>query len=112
MLAAEAKAAHRVGLTPNMITLVGVALAFLSAIVYAEWQNNPLYLLLAAILLLFSGFCDVFDGVVARLCGQETVFGGFLDSTLDRYTDAAVCIGIIAGGLIRNSTSELRSCKS
>jgi archaetidylinositol phosphate synthase len=99
MLQAEAMAAHGIGLTPNKISVAGFVLAFLSALVYAGWQNHRLYLLLATFLLLFSGFCDVLDGVVARLCGQETVFGGFLDSMLDRYADAAIYIGIIVGGL-------------
>jgi archaetidylinositol phosphate synthase len=99
MLAAEARAAHRIGLTPNIITGIGTVLAFLSALTYAEWQNQLLYLLLAIILLLLSGFCDALDGIVARLYGQATVFGGFLDSVLDRYADAAVYIGIILGGL-------------
>lgn len=99
MLAAEARAAHRIGLTPNMITSIGTAMAFLSALTYAEWQNQPLYLLLATLLLLLSGFCDALDGIVARLYGQATVFGGFLDSVLDRYADAAIYFGIIWGGL-------------
>jgi len=99
VLAAEAAAAHRLRLTPNVITSIGVALAFLSAIAYAEWHSDPLILLLATVLLLFSGFCDALDGVVARLFGQATVFGGFLDSVLDRYADAAVYFGIILGGL-------------
>jgi len=99
MLAAEARAAHRIGLTPNIITSIGTVLAFLSALTYAEWQNQPLRLLLAAVLLLLSGFCDALDGIVARLYGQATVFGGFLDSVLDRYADAAVYIGIIVGEL-------------
>ena len=99
MLATEAKAAHRIGLTPNMITGVGIILAFLSALTYAEWQNNTLYLLLAAFLLLLSGFCDALDGIIARLYQQTTAFGGFLDSLLDRYADATVYAGIIIGGL-------------
>jgi archaetidylinositol phosphate synthase len=99
MLAAEARAAHRVGLTPNMITGVGIVLAFLTALAYAEWQSRSLVLLLAAVLLLLSGFCDALDGMVARLYGHATVFGGFLDSVLDRYADAAVYVGIIVGGL-------------
>jgi archaetidylinositol phosphate synthase len=99
MLAGEARAAHRIGLTPNMITCIGIILAFLSALAYAKWQSQPLILLLATVLLLFSGFCDALDGVVARLYGKATVFGGFLDSVLDRYADAAVYIGIIVGGL-------------
>jgi len=105
MLADEANAAHRIGLTPNMITGIGILLAFLSAIAYSEWGQNPgwqnraLLLVLAFVLLLLSGFCDALDGIVARLFGQTTVFGGFLDSVLDRYADAAVYIGIILGGL-------------
>jgi len=103
MLATEARTAHRIGLTPNVITGLGMLLAFLSAFAYGEWRNFPawhtLFLLLAFLLLLFSGFCDALDGIVARLYGQATVFGGFLDSVLDRYADAAVYVGIIVGGL-------------
>jgi archaetidylinositol phosphate synthase len=99
MLTAEARAAHRIGLTPNIISGIGLVLAFLSAFTYAEWQKNALYLLLATVLLLLSGFCDALDGIVARLYEKTTVFGGFLDSLLDRYADAAVYIGIIVGGL-------------
>jgi len=104
-LAAEARAAHRIGLTPNMITGIGILLAFLSAFAYAEWgrysawQGRTFFLVLAFVLLLFSGFCDALDGIVARLYWQATVFGGFLDSVLDRYADAAVYVGIIVGGL-------------
>ena len=99
ILAVEARATHEIGLTPNMISGVGIILAFLSAIAYAEWQTNTLYLLGAAILLLLSGFCDALDGVVARLYEQASAFGGFLDSLLDRYADAAVYLGIIISGL-------------
>jgi archaetidylinositol phosphate synthase len=99
MLAAEARIAHKIHLTPNRITAVGFVFAFLSAFTYAKWQMNTLFLLLATILLLFSGFCDALDGAVARLYGEATVFGGFLDSLLDRYADAAVYVGIIFGGL-------------
>ena len=99
MLATEARIAHRSGLTPNRITIIGALLAFLSAFVYAEWKANHLLLLLATVLLLLSGFCDALDGVVARLYQEATVFGGFLDSMLDRYADAGVYVGIGFGGL-------------
>jgi len=99
MLTAEAKAAHMIGLTPNTISVIGIVLAFLSATSYAIWQNSQAYLLLATVLLLFSGFCDALDGAVARLYQQTTAFGGFLDSLLDRYADAAIYVGIIIGGL-------------
>lgn len=99
MLTAEAEAAHKIGLTPNTISLIGILLAFLSSLAYAEWQTNSFNLLLATILLLLSGFCDALDGVLARLHQRATVFGGFLDSLLDRYADALVYAGIIIGGL-------------
>jgi archaetidylinositol phosphate synthase len=99
LLAREAHMAHSLGLTPNGITLIGAILALLSAVMYAEWQNQPLYLLIAVILLLLSGFSDALDGIIARLYNQTSVFGGFLDSLLDRYADAVVYIGIILGGL-------------
>jgi len=100
MLASEAKAAHKIGLTPNSVSLIGLVLAFFSAAAYATAQNQPLWLLLlATILLLASGFCDTLDGVLARICQQQSVFGGFLDSLLDRYADAVVYAGVIIGGL-------------
>jgi archaetidylinositol phosphate synthase len=99
MLATEAKTAHYVGLTPNSMSMIGIALAFLSALAYAEWQKGPVFLLIATVLLLLSGFCDALDGVLARLYQQTTAFGGFLDSLGDRYADAVVYMGIIVGGL-------------
>jgi len=99
VLAAEARSARKIGLTPNGITIIGVILAFLSAAAYATWQNRSLWLLLAMLLLLFSGFCDALDGAVARLYEKTTVFGGFLDSLLDRYADAVVYFGLVFGGL-------------
>jgi archaetidylinositol phosphate synthase len=99
MLATEARIAHRLRLTPNRISIIGVILALLASLAYMEWQSNKFYLLVAAVLLLLSGFCDALDGVVARLYQQATPFGGFLDSLLDRYADAAVYLGIIISGL-------------
>jgi archaetidylinositol phosphate synthase len=99
MLATEAKAAHKIGLTPNKLSTTGIVLAFLSALAYTVWQTNTLYLLLATVLLLLSGFCDALDGILARLYHETTPFGGFLDSLLDRYADATVYAGIIISGL-------------
>jgi len=99
MLTSEAKAAHKIGLTPNIVSFIGLALAFFSAAAYAIAQSQPMWLLLAVILLLASGFCDALDGVIARIYQQQSVFGGFLDSLLDRYADAVVYAGVIIGGL-------------
>jgi len=99
MLVKEAKAAHRIGLTPNMVSAIGIIFACLSSLAYAAWQINIFYLLFATFLLLFSGFCDALDGALARVHYETTVFGGFLDSLLDRYADAVVLAGIIISGL-------------
>jgi len=98
MLTTEAKAAHKIGLTPNKLSATGIILAFLSALAYTVWQTNTLYLLLATVLLLLSGLCDALDGILARLYHETTPFGGFLDSLLDRYADAIVYAGIIISG--------------
>lgn len=98
-LTGQAKVAHKIGLTPNGITVIGIVLAALSAIAYWTWHVQTLSLVVAAILLLLSGYCDALDGVVARIYQQTTVFGGFLDSVLDRYADAIVFSSIILSGL-------------
>jgi archaetidylinositol phosphate synthase len=102
MLSSQSKAAHDLGLTPNMISAIGFALSFLAATAYALALYQPwlLWLLLLAVaLLLASGFCDTLDGIIARNYQQATAFGGFLDSLLDRYADAIVYSGVIIGGL-------------
>jgi archaetidylinositol phosphate synthase len=93
-LATQAKAALKIGLTPNTLSVIGIALAFLSALEYAY-----AHLLLATLLLLLSGYCDALDGALARQFQKTTPFGGFLDSLLDRYADASVYAGIVLGGL-------------
>ena len=90
MLTTEAKIAHKIGFTPNSISVVGFILSFASAVSYALTSaEQPWLLILAVVFLLASGFCDTLDGIVARTFGQTTVFGGFFDSVLDRYADAA-----------------------
>jgi archaetidylinositol phosphate synthase len=98
-MSTTAKLAHSIGLTPNQVSTVGIAFAVLSALAYWKWQFHTLLPILAPLLLLASGFCDAIDGALARLYGEATTFGGFLDSLLDRYADAIIFCGIILGGL-------------
>jgi archaetidylinositol phosphate synthase len=101
MLTSQAKAAHKIGLTPNKISIIGFILILFSAASYALALTvfKPWLLLVATVLLLASGFCDTLDGIVARTFQQATSFGGFLDSLLDRYADAAIFAAIIIAGL-------------
>jgi len=95
----EARLAHSIGLTPNQVSLLGVLSSLFSAYFYWSSQFETALLTVAALFLLISGFLDALDGVLARLYGEVTLFGGFLDSLLDRYADAFVLVGIILGWL-------------
>jgi len=99
LMAYAAMLAHTVGLTPNQVSAFGIVFAVLAGLVYWQWQSLRLNLVTAALFLMISGFCDALDGALARLYGAVTVFGGFIDSLLDRYADAIIFVGIILGGL-------------
>jgi archaetidylinositol phosphate synthase len=98
-LTSEATLLHRLGLTPNHVSIIGLIVALLSAVTYWQWRLHPLLLILAPILMLVSGLFDALDGAIARIYGEASTFGGFFDSLLDRYADAVVLCGIILGGL-------------
>jgi len=97
-LTSQATAAHKIGLTPNKVSIIGFILALAAAGAYALAHNYLWLLILAIVFLLASGFCDTLDGVIARTFQQVTVFGGFFDSILDRYADAAIYAAIIIVG--------------
>jgi len=99
MLTGQAEIAHKLGLTPNCISVIGFILAFASAVCYALANQVFWLLLLATFFLLASGFCDTMDGIVARTYKQTSKFGGFFDSVLDRYADGAVYAAILISGL-------------
>lgn len=98
-LTTKAKLLYDMGMTPNQISLIGIFLAFLSGYFYWGARETKSFLIIAPTFFLLSGFCDALDGVVARLHGKTTVFGGFLDPLLDRYADAFIFVAIIASGL-------------
>jgi archaetidylinositol phosphate synthase len=101
MLGTEANIAHKLGFTPNKISIVGFILSLASAAAYAVApMQSVLFLVLAVGFMLASGFCDTMDGIVARTFNQASAFGAFFDSVLDRYADAAIYAGIIIGGLL------------
>ncbi len=100
LLASEAKAAHKIGLTPNGVTVIGFIVSFLAATAYAlTTASQPFWLLVGVALLMLSGFCDSLDGILARTYQQATTFGAFLDSLLDRYADVLVLSGVVISGM-------------
>ena len=82
-------ALRRIPLTPNQITVIGVALTFVAAVLVAFG-----YLRWAGIVLIVGGTFDILDGALARSSGRAYPYGAFLDSTLDRYSEGAIYIGL------------------
>ena len=83
-------AVARLGLTANMLTVIGLILNAAVAAVIAT--DHPRWG--GALLLVASAF-DMLDGAVARATGTTSKFGGFLDSTLDRYSESVVFLGVL-----------------
>ena len=86
--------AKAIPLSPNALTLIGLAISIVSAVAFARGE-----LIMGGVLILVSGVFDILDGAVARARGCMTSFGGFLDSVCDRYADSVVFIGIMYGVL-------------
>src|SRR6202171_1537419 len=84
-------AVGRVPLTPNQVTVVGLVLTFAAATLAAFGD-----LRWAGVVLIFAGTCDILDGALARSTNKSYPYGAFLDSTLDRYSEGAIYVGLAA----------------
>src|SRR2546428_3034269 len=81
----------RLPVTPNQITVVGTALTFVAAVLTALGL-----LTWGGIVLAFAGTFDILDGALARSTRRSYPYGAFLDSTLDRYSEGAMYLGLVA----------------
>lgn len=86
---------EKIEINPNIVTLIGLFISIFSGVLYASGN-----LVAGALFIILSGVCDIIDGAIARSQNRRTKFGGFLDSTCDRFADAAIIIGIMYGGFI------------
>ncbi len=77
-------------LTPNMLTLFGLVITAAGATVLGLGQ-----LFIAGVILLFAGLFDIFDGALARASGKVYRYGAFLDSTVDRYSEGLIYLGLL-----------------
>jgi len=79
----------RAGIHPHAITTMGFVLSIGAGCCFGfgffRW---------AGFLVLFSGIFDMVDGHTARISGKESIFGALYDSTLDRYAELAVFVGL------------------
>ncbi len=81
---------NRLGLMPNTVTLIGLAGTLVASILLARGN-----FLVGGILVFAMGPIDALDGTMARLRGEATEFGAFVDSVTDRYAEL-----LIFGGLL------------
>ena len=77
--------------TPNQVTVAGMLVVFISATLVATGHLLP-----AAIVLAFGAGFDILDGALARATRRSHPYGAFLDSTTDRFAEAAVYVGLAA----------------
>jgi archaetidylinositol phosphate synthase len=62
----------------------------------AFWQRRPVT---GAVLILANGFFDLLDGCVARVRGESSPFGSFVDKIIDKYSDLIFILGMLLGGI-------------
>ena len=90
------------GLSPNVITIIGFVLMIGVAFVLA-WG----YFLVGGILISAVALFDAVDGTLARMMGRTSRFGAFLDSTLDRFSEAVIFLGLFFYFVGQNQNLQL-----
>lgn len=79
------------GISPDVVTIVGTIGVCVGALVFFPQGR----LLVGTLIIGFFAFSDTVDGIMARMSGRSTVWGAYLDSTLDRIADAAIFGGLV-----------------
>jgi CDP-diacylglycerol---glycerol-3-phosphate 3-phosphatidyltransferase len=94
------KIVHGLALTrisPNALTFIGLLINIVAGILfgYGHADNQRRMFLYAGLVIIGAGIFDMVDGRVARATNQVTIFGGFFDSVIDRYSDVALFFGLL-----------------
>jgi CDP-diacylglycerol--glycerol-3-phosphate 3-phosphatidyltransferase len=93
---------NRLGLTPNMITMVGLVGHILAAAAAALGKIPT-----AGWLIFILGPVDALDGTMARLRGESSQWGAFVDSVVDRYSELFIFGGLIYYFSVQGNTNGL-----
>ena len=104
LLTRPALAMARVGITPNMLTVVGTVLSVGVAVATLPQGRFIMGPPLLGVVLIG----DSFDGILARATGRSSVFGAFLDSTLDRLADGAIFASLAAWAALTMDADDIR----
>jgi CDP-diacylglycerol--glycerol-3-phosphate 3-phosphatidyltransferase len=78
------------GVSPDGVTFVGFLLTIVVALLLS--QSHVQW---AGVLLIVAGIFDALDGTLARMLNRVTRFGAFLDSTMDRFSEATIFLGML-----------------
>ncbi|MDZ5811232.1 CDP-alcohol phosphatidyltransferase family protein [Halorubrum sp. AD140] len=89
------RAAARLGLSPDQVSVLAFGAAVAAAGAFAV--GDPLFYAAGAALVLLNGWLDIVDGALARHLGVASDGGDLLDHVLDRYADIAVIAGFTVG---------------
>ena len=85
---------QKAGITPNQVSYLGTLLAVVGALLF-WFLRNYWGSLLFGIFIFTAGIFDGVDGSLARLTKKASLYGGFLDSVLDRYADIVIVIAFL-----------------
>jgi CDP-diacylglycerol--glycerol-3-phosphate 3-phosphatidyltransferase len=88
-------------ITPNMLTIFGLVITAVGAALVALG-----HLFVGGLVLWFAGLFDILDGALARASGKVYRYGAFLDSTVDRYSEGLVYMGLLIYFLGKRSSLE------
>jgi CDP-diacylglycerol--glycerol-3-phosphate 3-phosphatidyltransferase len=89
-LRAIISASVALGIHPNVLTFIGVLINVLAA-----WALGENRFVLAGAIMIAANIFDFIDGKVAHIANKQSQFGAFWDSTLDRFSDIALFLGLI-----------------
>ena len=81
---------NRIGLTPNTMTLLGLAGNFVGAYFVSQGRMTT-----GGLFMLLTTPLDALDGTMARLRGDASDWGAFVDSVTDRYSELAILGGLL-----------------
>lgn len=92
--ALEPVARRLINVDPNIISWIGLILAFVSGLLLFLSHSWHALLLAGAAVVLVSGYFDALDGKVAKLAGKTSKKGDYLDHVFDRYADVFMIGGV------------------
>ena len=87
-----------INVNPNLVSWVGLILAFVSGLLLYMSYERTYLLVIGAVMVLVSGYFDALDGKIAKLAGKACRKGDYIDHVFDRYADLFMIGGVAVSG--------------